>query len=69
MRAQPSPQLEAENAAYVWVGHCLNQHISECRNAVGHLSDEQWTEIAWTFERLRIAQETHQAMEKARLGK
>lgn len=68
MRQQPTPEMEAENAAYVWVRECLNEHAKECRIAGDYLSDSQWEEIAWTFERLKTAFHRHKELETARLS-
>jgi hypothetical protein len=69
VKNQPSPELEAENAAYVWVRECLKEHAVEVAKGREYLSDTAWEEIVWTFERLKIAQERHQALEKVRLEK
>lgn len=69
MRAQPTPEMEAENAAYVWARQCLAAHAAEVAKARDILSDGNWKEIAWTFERLKIAYERYRDLEKVRTGK
>lgn len=69
MRPQPSEAMEAENAAWVWAKHCLAEHLAEVRKGAESLSDSQWQEIEWTFERLKRARERHVALETARTGK
>ena len=68
MKPQPTPEMEAENAAYTWAKVCLREHVQECQEA-DYLSDRQWEEIAWTFERLKNAVERHNRLEAKRLGK
>lgn len=69
MRSQPTPEMEAENAAYVWAKHCLGEHAAEVRKAGDMLSDKMMEEISWSYERLRIAYERHRELEKQRTGK
>jgi hypothetical protein len=67
MRSQPTPELEAENMAYVWIEHCLREHAVEVAKGREYMSDSIWEEIQWTYERLRIAVEHHKMLETARL--
>lgn len=69
MRDQPTPEMEAENAAYVWAEKCLEDHAVEVAKARNYIDASKWQEIAWTFERAKIALERHAALEAARKEK
>jgi hypothetical protein len=69
MRSQPSPELEAENAAYAWAKECIREHADAVRKCAEYPTAEKWDEMAWTFERAQIAFSKHAALEGKRLGR
>jgi len=69
MRNQPTPEMEEENAFYAWTKQCLAEHIVECCKGADFVGEKQAEEIAWTYERFRLAYERHREMENKRLGK
>jgi hypothetical protein len=64
MKPQPSEELEAENAAYVWLEAC-QKDLAKAAKAETYATGAH-EEIAWCFERYSRALAKHQALEAAR---